>query len=240
MSVFELHDALAQPGCAVCRLGAASADKHVESLLWEGVNDPERREELRRAQGFCHKHAWSLVRTGASLGSAIMMHDLLENALRAMDDAACEARRPWSLRRVYQNLKRRRPRRMTVGLVTRLEPQVACPACAWADKIERIYVDSLVINLLDEDGLLAALQASDGLCLPHLRQALVRARGWTVRRALMAAQRGAWERLTGDLSEFIRKSDYRFHHEKMGEEGNAWIRGVAAMAGARPKETMRK
>jgi hypothetical protein len=239
VSVFELHDALAQPGCALCRLSAASADKHVEGLLWEGVNDPERREELRRAQGFCHEHAWSLVRTGASLGSAIIMRDLLENALRAMDDTARETRRPWPLHRVYQILSRR-PRRMAAGLVTRLEPEVACPACSWARKIECIYVDSLADNLLDEDGLLAAFQASDGLCLPHLRQTLLRASSWRVHRALVAAQRAAWERLTADLSEFIRKSDYRFHHEKMGEEGNAWIRGIAAMAGARPKETMRK
>jgi hypothetical protein len=249
VSAFELMDALAEPGCAVCRLSAASADKHVESLLWEGVNDPERREVLRRAQGFCHSHAWSLVRTGASLGSAIMMRDLLQNALGAMADAVDEAahgaahgaERPGLLRRVYRTLTRRRARRATASLVSRLEPQVACPACAWAEKIERIYVDTLVSSLLEEPGIPDALKASDGLCLPHLRQALARARGWRARGALLAAQRGAWGRLTDDLGEFIRKSDYRFHHEKMaGEEGNAWIRGIAAMAGARPKESLRK
>ena len=240
MSVYELREALCQPGCAVCRLRAESADGFVESLLWEGVNDPERREEIRQAQGFCHKHAWSLVRTGASLGSAIIMHDLLRNVLRAMGGFASSARPAWSLRRAYEFLNPREPAAATADLVAQLEPQTPCPACAWAEKMEGIYLDALLASLIVEEGLLAAYTASDGLCLPHLRQALAQGRDERVREALMGAQQEVWERLLDDLSEFIRKSDYRFQHEQMDEERNAWIRGIAAVVGARPDEDMRK
>ena len=41
----------------------------------------------------------------------------------------------------------------------------------------------------------------------------------------------AWERLGGELSEFIRKQDYRFRDEPWGDEGNAWLRAAAALVG---------
>jgi len=46
------------------------------------------------------------------------------------------------------------------------------------------------------------------------------------------AQRRIWERLLAQLSEFIRKNDYRFRDEPVGEEGDAWLRAIAALAGA--------
>lgn len=240
MSLFVLRDALTNPGCAVCRLKAESADQFVESLLWEGVNDPVRRNEIRQAQGFCHPHTWSLVRTGASLGSAIMMRDLLENTLAAMANGLSQAKPGWSLRRTFHALNPKHPAPGTAHLVARLKPRRGCPACAWAEEMEGIYLDGLLGNLLVEDDLLAAYRASDGLCLPHLRQALARCRGRRARVALVNAQREIWERLMGDLSEFIRKNDYRFQDKQMGRERNAWIRGIAAMAGARPDEDMSK
>jgi hypothetical protein len=240
MSLSVLLDALTKPGCAVCRLKADSADRFVESLLWEGVNDPVRRDEIREAQGFCHPHTWSLVRTGASLGAAIMMRDLLENALASMEASTSRAESGWSLRRTLHALDPREPGTGTARLAAQLTPQRACPACAWAEEMEGIYLDGLVSNLLTEDGLLAAYRASDGLCLPHLREGLAQRRGSRARAALVNAQREIWRRLVGDLSEFIRKNDYRSQDKQMGEERNAWIRGIAAMAGARPEEDMSK
>ena len=64
------HDLLAafsEPGCAVCRLLAVSADKLVDSILYEGVNDPPTREKLNAARGYCLPHAELLVRAGAAL-----------------------------------------------------------------------------------------------------------------------------------------------------------------------------
>jgi len=39
-------------------------------------------------------------------------------------------------------------------------------------------------------------------------------------------------RENGKPSEFIRKNDYRFRHETWGEERDAWLRAIAALAGA--------
>ena len=50
--------------------------------------------------------------------------------------------------------------------------------------------------------------------------------------ALVNAQHAVWERLGTHLSEFIRKSDHRFRGEPWGEESDAWLRAIAALAGA--------
>ena len=284
-SFYDLRDALTQPGCVVCRLKADSVDRFLDSLLWESVNDPDKRQDIRQARGFCREHAWRLSRAGASLGVAIIMRDVLQNVLRTMETAtfqalswcigkakrseprprgdgstesrrsapepspqafgrvtpraqaegtgaASEARFSWSLRRVREALHPGRKTAATAILVSQLEPQITCPACAWVEKMEGIYLEVLVSNLLGEEGLLAAYESSDGLCLPHFRQALAWVRDERVFEALVNVQRVVWERLVSNLTEFICKSDYRFQDEPWGEERDAWLRAIAALTGA--------
>ncbi len=232
-SFYDLRDALAQPGCVVCRLKANSVDRFLDGLLWECVTDPDKRQDIRQARGFCHEHTWRLARAGAALGTAIILRDVLQDVLRTMDKATFQAMPPWSLRRAYEALDPRQRAAATTVLVSQLEPQITCLVCVWAEEMERIYLQVLVSNLLGEESLLAAYEPSDGLCLPHFRQALTLVRDEMVFEALIGAQRAVWERLASDLSEFIRKNDYRFQDESWGEERDAWLRAIAALAGAR-------
>jgi hypothetical protein len=233
MSVHDLRDALAESGCPICRLKTESGDHFVASMLWDGVTDPTTRGELRQSQGFCREHMWRLVRHGSSLGVAIITRDLLERALKGLAGASYQTGPTLSLRRVQEALDRERPASATAAVVQRLEPEAECPACLWAAKMEQIYLGDLLKHLLGETGLLEAYRSSEGLCLPHLRQALMLVRDSEVFDALVEAQRAIWEGLIGELSEFIRKSDHRFRHEEWGEERDAWIRAIGAIAGAR-------
>jgi hypothetical protein len=231
-SFYDLRDALTQPGCAVCRLKADSAERFLDGLLWESVNDPARRDEIRQSLGFCHEHSWMLARSGASLGVAIVLRDVLQSVVEATENAPFQRLPFW--RRVREALWSKQPATAMAQLVARLTPQKPCGACAWAEKMEGIYLNTLVGNLLDGGGLLAVYQASEGLCLPHFRQTLAHVRSEAVSEALVSAQRAAWERLVAHLSESIRKTDHRFQHEPWGEEAGAWLRAIAALAGARP------
>jgi hypothetical protein len=47
------------------------------------------------------------------------------------------------------------------------------------------------------------------------------------------AQRAIWQQLEADLSECVRKTDYRFQDEPHGQERHAWLRGSAAVSGSR-------
>ena len=233
MSFYDLHDALEQADCPVCRLTAVAAERYLKSLLWEHVNDPGVRDQVRRAQGFCREHAWALARPGAWLGVAILMRDVLQSVLSTMDTAHFRALPSLSLRRAQEYLDPAQPSAATADLVRRLRAGAKCPACIQVERMEAIYVETLVKNLLGQHGLLAAYESSDGLCLPHFRQALVRVRDEAVFDALVRAQRHVWQRITGHLTEAIRKSDYRFRDEPWADARGAWLRGIAALSGAR-------
>lgn len=233
MSFYDLRDVLAQPDCAICRLTAEAADRYLESLLWENVNDPEVRHDIRQARGFCHEHSWRLARHRASLGATIITNDVLRDVLRVMEDAHFQTLPILSLRRTQEALDPEQPAAATADVVAQLAPRLPCPACVEAETMESIFLSTLIENLLGEGGLLTAFQSSDGLCLPHFRQALTQVRDEAVFEALLEAQRAIWERLADHLSEIIRKSDYRFQDEVRGEESGASLRAIAALSGAR-------
>lgn len=240
MSYYDLRDAMAQPGCPVCRLKTDSADRFVDTLLWESVNDPEKRARIRRALGFCYEHFWLLARASASLGVAIIANDVLKNVLKTLAGGAFEPPSIVSLRRVQETVDSKQPSAATAELVAQLEPEEPCSACVWADKMEAIYVDTLVRSLIERDGLRGDYESSDGLCLPHFRQALARARKRSAFEVLVGVQRVVWERLVDHLDESISKSDYRRQGEAWGDEAGAWLRGIAALAGARPDDKGRR
>jgi hypothetical protein len=233
MSYYDLSDALTQPGCPVCRLMARDTERYLDDLLWENVNDPDVRHSIRQAQGFCHEHAWQLDRAGASLGVAILMHDVLGSVLKVMEGARFQALPALSLRRAQESLDPGQPAAATADLVARLTAKAECPACIQARQTEEIYLGSLLDHLVGEDGLLAGYEGSDGLCLPHFRQALARVRDQMTFDALLTAQRRIWGRLAGHLGEFIRHNDYRFRDKPLGDEGNAWLRAIASLTGTR-------
>ena len=81
----EIVTALAQPGCAFCRLLDDIADRLIDAILFESVNDVKVREELNAARGLCRRHAPLLVRTGSALGTATMMQGVLKVLLRQLD-----------------------------------------------------------------------------------------------------------------------------------------------------------
>jgi hypothetical protein len=228
---YDLRDALADPGCPVCRLTARDGDRYLDSLLDESVNDPAVRDDIRQARGFCRRHAWQLVRPGVALGIAIVHRDLIRTLLRALDGARFQNPPRLSMQRIHETLDAQKPATATADLVSQLEPRQACPACVLEAKMENIYLSTLVENLVGEEGLLDGLASSAGLCLPHLRQALTLTRDRAVFVALISSQQAIWRQLEADLGEFIRKSDYRFQEEPLRDEGDAWLRAIAVVAG---------
>lgn len=232
-SYYDVHDALTLPGCPLCRLIAEFTDQYLDRLIYENVNDPGLRRKIRQARGFCKEHAWGLARRGAALGVSIIMHDVLKEVLKAMNEGRFQALPTISLTRVQEALNPKKPRSATTKFVSKLSPQATCPVCVRAREMEEAYYNAFLDNLLGEDGLLPLYSASDGLCLPHFWQVLKRVDREATFKALVNAQRDIWAGLEEQLNEAIRKSDYRFSGEPLGEEGKAWLRALAVVAGER-------
>jgi hypothetical protein len=208
MTYHELREALSQEGCALCRLRERSAERYLQGLLYESVNDPGVRERLRTSWGFCPRHTWQVRRLGSPLGVSILWRDLLSQ----------EA--------------------LLTGMPTRRRKgggggENTCPACVIAADAERRYLEELGEHLTTGD-LRAEYEASAGLCLPHVR---LLARGTEQgREYLLTVEREKLGRLREELSEIIRKHDYRYAAEPRGEEKDAWIRATRKLAGERVTE----
>lgn len=232
-SFYELRDALAEEGCPICRLARKSVASFLDNLIYENVNDPGIRDDIREARGFCNLHAWQLRDHGGALGIAIIHRDVIETLMQRVKEAEYQPA-SW-----LPGLNRRRTSNAgepvspaTVSLVADLRPQRTCPACQRRDRTVHSYIGTL-LQYIDDAELGQMLRESQGLCLPHFRQALQQVSDEPTFKTLTNIQLEIWRGLRDELSEFIRKQDYRFRDESLGAEGTAWSRAIAQISGLR-------
>lgn len=219
----RVREALASGGCPVCRLVTHAVQRFLDNFLYERVNDPEMRDELRASWGFCPEHAWALpAQRNPVLGVAIVYRDLV-GALRDRLDAALRSRPG-----------RRRAAESALHLL--LGPVAPCPACLHRQRMEEVYVASLLEHSADPH-VRQALAGPAPLCLHHLVLAASLAKSAEQLKRLLEDQRQALARLEADLSELVRKHDYRFRHEGLTlEQGVSWTRALEVLAGRDPNE----
>ena len=230
---YKLVEACREPGCPICRLEQQGVERYLDNQFYENVNSPAWRDHLRASQGFCHEHAWLAVhkRLGDPLGFSIVYHDVINNLLKSLPDNArstpAPERRASVLGQGSASLRNR-----IEALLNSLVPQKRCPACEYRDELTHSIFAGLVADLPRSE-LTDALQASDGLCLPHLRRALGSVKSELEYESLLTIHRAKLENLKNELAEFIRKNDYRVIKEGFGSEGDAWLRSISLMIGSR-------
>ena len=150
---------------------------------------------------------------------------ILRDAVRSVEGASERSlRAPWG-GRTSSSARRLRHR---------MEGQQPCPLCATEASVARHTIETLLEHISEEE-VKAAYRESDGLCVPHLLQAAEHADSRKVFSRLVLLQAERYESIIGELDEFIRKNDYRFGDEPMGEEGTAWLRAIALLVGEEPK-----
>ena len=118
---FNLMDAMAEKGCAFCRLAARAEHDALDSLLYENVNDPGTREALSASLGFCPPHAELATHMSDAFGIAML----------------------------YEALCREAAVRITGGL--RLEAATPCPICRAAVDAEDRYIAEFHLRMSEPD-----------------------------------------------------------------------------------------
>jgi hypothetical protein len=217
MQYFDLLEACAEPGCPVCRLSLKLVRHYIDTILYEYVNDPGVRDEIRRSRGYCNAHAWWMVEVhGAGLGIAIIQGDIVQTVIELTETLS----------------NGRNARQSAQELLQRLQPKAECPVCAHRRAMEDITLNMLLQHISDEK-LATALAGSAGLCLPHFSRALELVENAETLKQLIALQRLTLTELRDELAEFIRKNDYRFRDEGFGKEGDSWRRAIGIVSGER-------
>ncbi len=220
---FDLLADLTHPGCPVCHGANRSAWNHIDSILWESVNDSGIRHRLRASHGFCREHLFMAARVARATASETGLATLLEDFLRhvrseaeGMSDGPTEGRRR---------------RRDTAAL----PPHAACPACETADQTARNYLHILAGADEDSEPGIAIRREERGMCVPHLALGLAAASGGEERARLVSQYASGDDELRHSLIEFVGKHDYLRHHEGFTDlEKRAWPRAVARLVGEPP------
>ena len=217
----RLLQACTQEGCPLCRLTQESTQHYLDAWKYEMFTDIGMREELGRSQGFCNTHTWQLVDMGANIQLAQAYRNILSDLTDQLQGKGSPTE--------AQGHK---------GLLQRwLEPKherVPCPACHYKEQALLRLISSLRQAVLDAS-FYQQFSASTGLCLDHFRLACqlklpdTPAGDWLT--LLRGAQLACLQRLDAQLSEMIRKHDFRFKDEARGPEMLSWKRAAGLVAG---------
>jgi len=215
----DLIEAFGQPGCPVCRLSSEAVDAYLTSVCYEQVNDLDLREQLRTAGGFCRAHAERFIKQRlGQLAAAIVYRDVLNTARKRL--AAGNG-----------FVGRSKLAALFGGGRARPQNPPPCPGCEAETEAEGRYLTALRNRMVDPT-IREKYTAGDGLCLPHIDQALQADDDGA--RALAGAAVEMLGSIVADLDEYIKKHDYRFQTSVWNGGENTPERAVERAVGHRP------
>lgn len=212
-----------------------TVQRHLDKVIYDSVNDPATRARLRESFGYCYEHAWQLTKTGegTAVGVAFIYRDMLNAITKVLQQAHNERPSRPLLVQVQEKINRTKPAQATADMVQQLMPGENCLACAERDKMTTLALITLTDALGKADTTMeTAVRDSDGLCILHLRQALALTRSETAVTTLLSITTEKLLTLQTELSEFLRKNDYRFRGEGFGAEADSWLRAVSTVVGS--------
>lgn len=237
----ELFDALAQPGCAICRLAAAATDRYLSAWIYEVFSDMGNRMRLIEAHGFCTLHTWAIAASHAAFQLAVAYETIVDAVLRNPSEhltsdahaSGASWQRWWQ--RVLVGSRGMPERDATQALEGAVaDRRHSCPACQVRADTERSLLGAIT-ELAADDAFRQVFAASDGFCLWHFRavHAALATHSADAANWLADAERTCLERVAGSLKEMIRKHDYRFRSEPQGDEMQSWRLAAELVAGRR-------
>lgn len=207
-------------------------ERYLANQFYESVNSPKWRDKLRASLGFCHEHAWLAVnkRLGDALGFSIIYRDVVNHILSDLD----RSRKAQPSRGLAARVRQipEGARALIENVLNAITPRKRCPACDYRDETTRATL-SILLDGLKSIEMKDALNASHGLCLPHLRRALEHTGDSAVSDTLLDQHRSKLDRLRSELDEFIQKNDYQRIEQGFGEERDAWLRAITMLTGNR-------
>ena len=211
-TIFELRLAFQKPSCPLCSLVQRAGIRYIESVFSESMLDPEVRHKLVNSRGFCYDHTrLSLqLKLSDALGQAILFKDLVSDIQQRI------------LKNENENSNQ---------LIDTLQNSTECPACRVEKEADERVLESFTRGLRDHS-FIEEYYRSDGLCLPHLLKLLPKLDD-KKKQTVLKYQKRRLSDIEMELSEFIRKSDYRFRDEIIGKEGDSYKRAADLVLGKR-------
>jgi predicted GTPase len=202
-------------GCAVCDHVIKIA--HVFFAQWQYALASEEKAQRRFAAdlGFCPLHTWQLHALSSPLGESIGLAPLAEEVSRLLQNMGSES---------------------AVEAVRKLlHTSGSCRVCRLLAEVESDYLERLNAFLADENNR-KLYERSQGVCLRHLAGVIGIARE-EVKRFLVAKAARDFSELAEDMQSYAIKRDAIRRHLTNLNEGDAYVRALVRLAGAKDFST---
>ena len=228
----DLLTACSQPGCPVCRLENSAIDNYLQTALREKLNDQTIRQDIKDSLGFCREHSWRMrsLGLGKTMAATLGYHDVLlavVQQLQRVDLAPRQPKRSLSLRkRVHA------PGGRFETIVKALTPPKSCPACRIGEDYSRSILGTLADSIQDQT-VSNAFVSSDGLCLPHLRQAFALIEDEETCKTFLTLNIERFEGLRREVIAIFRKIEQRDKKSTSQDDDETWQKVINAVNGER-------
>ncbi|MCE4617227.1 MAG: DUF6062 family protein [Desulfurococcales archaeon] len=205
----DINEKLEERGCPVCRLIRRAEEQMIENILYERVNDPGTRSDLRESLGLCGKHAWMLAHIVKkkyyldALGPSIIYEDILSSIIKRIENET-------------------------------IPSTGECILCKHASEIEKLYVNGFASCITDRNIIEQYIHGSSILCLHHYTMIRDRIKDTNTKRLFSKVHINKLKRIIENLRRYIQKQDYRTTKPPSSEESTAWIIAIKALKGEPP------
>jgi hypothetical protein len=250
----DIEDALRTgKECPLCHLVETGEDRFLKAFFSQWIMDPWSRDEIITSRGFCRYHSYQILRFAEAhaekLGLSLVLENLVSERLRTIENLLKDsesligafkrndlksilqkrllAKNPESLRRFTRRVA------ASLGYV-----ETQCPFCLHMLESNASHIETFIQMIVHSETFNDVLKRSRGLCLPHCVEVTQSAsRGLdpqnfaSLLKTLLALQASSFTRLDFELSEFIRKHDYRFAEEGFASEADVVERCVLKLIG---------
>jgi len=201
----------------------------MQTAFREKENNQGVRQDIRNSLGLCREHTRRMLSLGLNktISAAVGYHDVLLAVVQQLQKVTLQ---PTPSKRSVFSRKRIKPAAVFDTVVQALSPSLPCPACRMSVKFTHNVLEGLTMSL-QENTMQKALTLSDGLCLPHLRQAFAQIQDLEPCKVLLSMSVDRFEALRRDLVEEIRQIENRKGGQGSQTVVETWQKVISAIAG---------
>ncbi len=239
-----------EENCFLCHLEGRLEQRFIETYLGELVMDPKARERIVESRGFCNYNSYQMFVSASDPASedglemALILKNVTEQLLEDVKDyknIKFVGTKLWKL-----DLKHSLGSILGTRLSKPVSNVVECATCDYVSKMMRHYIEGFLSEITQDEEIWKLYDKSKGMCMPHYIITLCVATSISngefeqVIKKLVEKQIQTLENLQKDLSEYIKKQDYRFSSRERAEVEESIGRGLKQLVGKRGTEKIAK
>lgn len=216
----DLKEAIKANGCPVCFIMNKSLNKYFENLLHEFALDVTVHKKMIASMGMCNIHTWVLAEFTDKLGIATLFETTLSKEMKLLKRA--DELEENDFRDDFKNKKKLEKHKKI--MIEQLSAKGNCLACEHQKESESFYTHEILTLWSDEEFRKYYEKDNILLCRSHFLFLIEECGKKETIDYFLAVQRNKLDKINYQLSEFLRKHDYRFQKEMTDENRESLIK----------------